>query len=176
MKTTSTKYISMRYLCICTLVILFSGTNAFSQQPSGAAKPGNKIVGLWQTRSALVASGLLTNWRFYGDGKFSYNIVSDLNPLHSISGSYSLGGDSILYLKVKQITQLKGYKIVPMDPSHDFGTFELEGGIETTIEQNDKEYKAHTLKIFNDAGRRVIQMDGATLFFRVSTDPDAERN
>ena len=166
----------MRYLCICVLVTLFSGTSAFSQQPPVAARSGNKVVGLWQIRSAQVASGLLTNWRFYADGKFSYNIVSDLNPLHSISGSYSLRGDSVLYLKVKQITELKGYKIVPMDPSHDFGTFDIEGGVETTIEQNDKEYKAHILKIFDDAGRKVIQMDGATLFFRVSTNPDAEND
>jgi len=135
------------------------------------AKEKDAIIGLWQEHSDVVGSWLEDNWRFFRDGKFTFSLSDALNPIRSISGSYYME-KGVLYLKVMQIRQLTGAKIVAPDPGVEFGTFRLRGGQLTTIDQNDSGYSDHSLKIVDSAGKKMIQIDDEK-YYRISADPSA---
>ena len=143
---------------------------ARSQQPD-TAKQKAVIIGLWQAHSPVVGSWLGDNWRFYKDGGFSYNLSDVLNPILSISGHYYIK-DSTLFLKVTQIKELTGARIEAIDPGVDFGSFKLEGGQVTTINQSDSAYSDHALKIAITGGKKMIQIDNDK-YYRISANPAA---
>ncbi len=153
--------------------LFFLSSPAFSQQSGNSSSGNGAIVGLWQIHDSLVASGLDDNWKFYKDGHFSYNQNEALNPLRSISGTYYIKNDTIVYLKVTEISQMTGYQIIAPDPAVESGTFKIRGGMLKATAQDSKEYVDHPLKIAIKAGKKAIQIDGGDFYFKVANNPDA---
>ena len=151
--------------------LLISSTPAFSQQSVPAAKGDAELVGLWQIGTNVVGAGLNDNWRFFRDGRFTFNLRgTGLNPLRSISGTYYVD-EKGLHLKVAQFKALTGYKVAGTDPGAEFGHFRLEDGKEGTINQNDTEFSFHWFKILTP--KSLVEIDGDK-YYRVSADPNKE--
>ena len=134
-----------------------------------------EIVGIWQYKTAEVSSALLENFQFFNNGNFIFNTNSynDLNPLRSISGSYILQ-NNILKLKVIQVRQRVGYKILEADHGFQSEPFQIKGGNIFIIEQNDTEYSEHEIKfIVTPKGSVIksIKID-EELYFKLSADPN----
>ena len=159
---------------LITFFALIITTPCFSQQTNDSAINQSDIVGVWQIRSSVVSSALQANFRFFKTGKFIYNLdnYNDLNPIYSISGLYKID-KNILYLKIEQINQLTGFKVVESNPAFQFGPFILDGGKVFTVQQNDSAFSEHLIHIMKNKKTtdKGISID-ADNYFMLSSDPN----
>lgn len=164
------KYINSLSLAIVLMLLM---AHVSGQQLKDTPVISNKtIVGVWQAGTAVVGSALHANFQFYKEGKFVYNKNSydDLNPLISITGVYKIEKNT-LYLKIRTIKQITGYKVIETSPAWQFGSFAIDGGKVQTIKQNDSTYSWHEMKVVTGKKTKAIKIDNE-VYYKVSGNPD----
>jgi hypothetical protein len=156
-----------------TQATLNSSTQIRAQQPKPSAVAKVDLAGVWQLGSSIVGSGLRANFQFFKTGKFIYNNADELNPLAGIIGTYYVDSNT-LYLKVLQIKQVAGYKIVASEPSFQFGPFHMEGGKAEIVDQKDSEFSNHQFTVLKTTPKKVVLIDNDK-YYKISNDPEMKQ-
>jgi hypothetical protein len=125
------------------------------------------IIGVWQKRDALVAAGLNDTYRFYPDGKFSFepSTFNYLSRVREIIGTYFVK-DSILALKITKYVVYENGKLIYGD--NDYWEFENES--ERTINVDKKEQEEYDATI-NYIKKDVLKIN-VTKYYKLSSNPD----
>jgi hypothetical protein len=148
---------------------------ATAQQTKDTITLSSGIVGIWQAKTSVISSALHENFQFFKTGEFIFNTDSydDLNPLISISGHYIVE-NNILKLKIIQIRQRVGFKILEADLGFQRSPFQIKGGKIVTIAQKDTDYSEHEFEFVvvpKISDKKSIKIDEEQ-YFRLSNDPN----
>jgi hypothetical protein len=148
---------------------------ATAQQTKDTITLRSEIIGIWQAKTSVISSALHENFQFFKTGKFIFNTDSydDLNPLISISGHYIIE-NKILKLKITQIKQRVGFKILEADLGFQRGPFQIKGGKIVATAQKDTDYSEHEFEFVvapNTSDKKSIKIDEEQ-YFRLSDNPN----
>lgn len=137
--------------------------------------PPKALVGLWQVRTAEVASGFTDIYRFYSDGsfKFGFNQFTEPKRFLELHGHYVLKGHAITF-QITERTDWVGGEIVRGGPEAD-GEWVVEGGKAVTIKQSGKQSDPVEIAYLPGSGNKpaCLVIDGRK-YFQVSDDPRSQ--
>ena len=107
-----------------------------------------KIIGVWQSGTAVESDALHDTYTFYPNGRFifTFNRYLGANRVKSLSGKYRIDNDT-LFIKVETRKEIVGGIIRnSYNPGASLGWI-IDGGKEKTIKQYDKDWTSCILEV-----------------------------
>jgi hypothetical protein len=133
------------------------------------------IIGLWQQNESMLTSGLDNVYRFYSDGKFSFDVSSYnyLSRLRSLNGEYKVQ-NNILYLKVLEVKEVVGGEVTYGDEA-DYNNWNYEGSKEkVTIYKKPKEFSL-SLELCKESKNMMCIRLNYLKFYKIDANPKAHQ-
>jgi hypothetical protein len=129
------------------------------------------LVGCWQSYSPEVSAGPTDCFRFFKDGRFSFEFSSydETKRIESLHGTYSLGNGFISFVITSRVKRVGGR--IQRSPESGNGWY-LRGGRLVTVKQTKSKPDETTLEICSDVPQKPLCIKiGSDKYFQMSVNP-----
>jgi hypothetical protein len=135
----------------------------------------DKLAGIWQENTAVVADALLKNFQFFRDGSYTlnYSEYDDTKRTLSLGGHYRLAGNK-LFMTVESRKEIIGGDFIKGSPGFQREEFVLDSGKVEVVKQNDSSGSDPFLISvcgFSKSGKITCVKIDNNKYYKLSADP-----